>query len=80
MHYPSLARHPLLGSKVSGACCESEDERLVTLPTFLGLSASAVDRIASELAHAVMQETAHPAADVPPAENTRTASRDTPTR
>ncbi|HEV8256675.1 MAG TPA: DegT/DnrJ/EryC1/StrS family aminotransferase [Casimicrobiaceae bacterium] len=77
VHYPSLAWHPLLGSKASGACCESEDERLVTLPTFLGLSAGAIDRIASELAHAVVQETKHPAADAPLAEDARTASWDT---
>jgi dTDP-4-amino-4,6-dideoxygalactose transaminase len=77
VHYPSLSRHPLLGSKASGACCESEDERLVTLPTFLGLGAGAIERIASELAHAVVHETTHPAADAPLAEDVRTASWDT---
>ncbi|MDQ2962811.1 MAG: DegT/DnrJ/EryC1/StrS family aminotransferase [Pseudomonadota bacterium] len=80
VHYPSLARHPLLVSKARGACCDSEDERLVTLPTFLGLSAGMIDCIASELAQAVVQETAHPTAKIPLAENALTASREPPTR
>jgi dTDP-4-amino-4,6-dideoxygalactose transaminase len=57
VHYPSLARHPLLRSDASGAACESQDERLVTLPTFIGMEADAIDRIASELERALKQET-----------------------
>ena len=61
VHYPSLARHPLLRSDASGAGCECEDERLVTLPTFIGLDADTIVRIASELERALMQEMIHSA-------------------
>ena len=56
VHYPSLARHPLLRSDASGAGCESQDERLVTLPTFIGMEPDAIDRIAFELERALMHE------------------------
>jgi dTDP-4-amino-4,6-dideoxygalactose transaminase len=69
VHYPSLARHPLLGPRANGTGCGSEDERLVTLPTFLSLSANAIGRIASELERAVARETMQAAAKLSPAED-----------
>jgi len=78
VHYPSLARHPLLLSDASGAACEGQDERLVTLPTFLGLSVDAIARIASELERA-LQETMYSAAEASPAD-ARAASQGGPTR
>jgi dTDP-4-amino-4,6-dideoxygalactose transaminase len=81
VHYPSLAWHPLLGASARGAGCDSEDERLVTLPTFLGLSAEHVARIAGELERALRQERVR-ATDDSGARNATegTAQRDTPTR
>ncbi len=54
VHYPSLARHPLLGS--GGAACSPEDECLLTLPSFLGLKAADIARIAGELERALALE------------------------
>jgi dTDP-4-amino-4,6-dideoxygalactose transaminase len=81
VHYPSLAWHPFLGAHAPGAGCDSEDERLVTLPTFLGLSAENIARIAGELERAVRQESIH-AAEGSGAWDTAegTAQRETPTR
>lgn len=78
VHYPSLVHHPLLHSNASGAGCEAQDERLITLPTFLELSADAIVRIASELERA-LQETMNAAADASPAD-ARAASQGAPTR
>ena len=77
VHYPSLARHPLLGPPAEGFGCGSEDDRLVTLPTFLSLSANAIERIAAELERASAPETMQPLAEVPLAESRRPPSRPT---
>jgi dTDP-4-amino-4,6-dideoxygalactose transaminase len=78
VHYPSLARHPLMRSDANGAGCESQDERLVTLPTFLGLKDEAIARVAQGLERA-LQETMPSAAEVSPAD-ARAASQGGPTR
>lgn len=57
VHYPSLTRHPLLGG--GDADGSAEDERLVTLPSFLGLSAADIARIAAALERALAQESSH---------------------
>jgi len=54
VHYPSLTRHPLLGT--GGAGRPPQDEGLVTLPSFLGLSAADIARIAGELERALALE------------------------
>ena len=56
VHYPSLARHPLLGDARRWAACADEDRRIVTLPSFPGLDTTAQYRVVAALADAL----AHP--------------------
>ncbi|HEX7271135.1 MAG TPA: DegT/DnrJ/EryC1/StrS family aminotransferase [Casimicrobiaceae bacterium] len=53
VHYPSLARHPLLGNKPGSTGCAGQDECVLTLPTFLGLSAEDQSRVADALGAAL---------------------------
>ena len=65
VHYPSLAWHPLFPEPGRGARCESQDERLMTLPSFVGLSAGDIARVAAELGGALSHERSR-AEDRPP--------------
>jgi len=53
VHYPSLARHPLLGNKPGSTGCAGQDECVLTLPTFLDLTAEEQARVADALAAAL---------------------------
>src|SRR5207253_2560312 len=53
VHYPSLARHPLLGNGIPGALCSDEDAKLMTLPTFLELGPDEQGRVADAFARAL---------------------------
>jgi dTDP-4-amino-4,6-dideoxygalactose transaminase len=53
VHYPSLARHPLLGNEPGSSGCAGQDECLMTLPTFQDLSAEEQSRVADALAAAL---------------------------
>jgi UDP-4-amino-4-deoxy-L-arabinose-oxoglutarate aminotransferase len=52
VHYPSLARHPLFGHNALGAGCDDQDQRIMTLPTFLDLSSDMQARVGRALAEA----------------------------
>ncbi|HEV3238823.1 MAG TPA: DegT/DnrJ/EryC1/StrS family aminotransferase [Casimicrobiaceae bacterium] len=65
VHYPSLAWHPLFLEHGRGARCESQDERVVTLPSFVGLSSEDIARVAAELGRALFaREDYRPPEDV----------------
>ncbi|HZI82684.1 MAG TPA: GNAT family N-acetyltransferase [Casimicrobiaceae bacterium] len=53
VHYPSLARHPLFGDGVAYARCADQDQRILTLPAFLGLDAIAQGRVVHALEDAL---------------------------
>jgi dTDP-4-amino-4,6-dideoxygalactose transaminase len=53
VHYPSLARHPLLGDGRTGAACEDQDAAVMTLPTFLDLGQDVQRRVVDTLARSV---------------------------
>ncbi len=53
VHYPSLARHPLFGNEQQDGCCGDEDKRIITLPTFAGLTADDQRRVVDALAFAL---------------------------
>jgi dTDP-4-amino-4,6-dideoxygalactose transaminase len=53
VHYPSLARHPLFGNARPGGCCGAQDERIITLPTFAGLTSDDQRRVVDALAFAL---------------------------
>jgi dTDP-4-amino-4,6-dideoxygalactose transaminase len=53
VHYPSLARHPLLGNQPGSTGCEGQDECVLTLPTFLDMSPEEQSRVADALAAAL---------------------------
>jgi dTDP-4-amino-4,6-dideoxygalactose transaminase/RimJ/RimL family protein N-acetyltransferase len=55
VHYPSLARHPLLADARRRAACADEDRRIVTLPSFPELDAPAQYRIVSALGDGLAQ-------------------------
>jgi dTDP-4-amino-4,6-dideoxygalactose transaminase/RimJ/RimL family protein N-acetyltransferase len=59
VHYPSLARHPLLGDTRRCTACADEDRRIVTLPSFPGLDTSAQYRVVAALADALAQAGMH---------------------
>jgi dTDP-4-amino-4,6-dideoxygalactose transaminase len=67
VHYPSLARHPLFGNVQPEACCDNQDEAIITLPTFAELTADDQRRVVEALVAAL--DGAHrtaPVADVGP--------------
>jgi dTDP-4-amino-4,6-dideoxygalactose transaminase len=53
VHYPSLARHPLFGDEQPDRSCGDEDKRIITLPTFAGLTADDQRRVVDALAFAL---------------------------
>lgn len=67
VHYPSLARHPLFGSVQPEACCDNQDETVITLPTFAELTADDQRRVVEALVAALHgAHRAAPGADVGP--------------
>lgn len=62
VHYPSLARHPLFGNERDDACCDGQDECVITLPTFDGLSDDDQRRVVDSLALALADERRPPPA------------------
>jgi dTDP-4-amino-4,6-dideoxygalactose transaminase/RimJ/RimL family protein N-acetyltransferase len=53
VHYPSLARHPLLGNGRERAGCSDQDLSIVTLPTFPGLERADQQRVVDSLAESL---------------------------
>jgi len=53
VHYPSLARHPLFANDQTDACCDRQDECVITLPTFAELTADDQRRVVDALALAL---------------------------
>ncbi len=53
VHYPSLTRHPLFGDGRKYAGCMDEDQRIMTLPAFVGLDAGTQRRVVDTLAGAL---------------------------
>jgi dTDP-4-amino-4,6-dideoxygalactose transaminase len=53
VHYPSLALHPLLGDGRRLAGCLDQDQRIMTLPSFLGLDARAQRHVVDALVQAL---------------------------
>lgn len=60
VHYPSLARHPLLGDARPGAACADQDTAIMTLPTFLDLGYAAQQRVVDALSRALEEQCARP--------------------
>lgn len=53
VHYPSLARHPLLGDDRAGAACTGQDASIMSLPHFLDLGEEDRRRVVTALALAL---------------------------
>lgn len=66
VHYPSLARHPLIGRPLAGGGCNDADREVVTLPTWIGLDPRDQQRVIAALARALEPPASAPDAAAAP--------------